>query len=589
MDSIDDPTPTFVDNLRKIPHSAPTYHQTSHPTMRKLIFLLLILPFLANAQTERFNDFKATIQLSAKGDVEVTERIRATANGDQIKRGITRPLRRKQIGNDVEKNSVDYEVTSATRNGATEDFHTKSKNGFRTVYLGNKDHILDPGTYDYELNYTSKDLIYFTNNTDEFRWSVFSSDLRLPVDAATVTLQIPSGLDVLSTFCYTGTRESNDQSRCEVVRNGSTLTFSLNRPLAAGEGLSIAAAFPDGSFYQAPPPPPPSPLERNGTLWFSLIGIFTALIYGYTSWQKYGIDPPSPEVVNQVTPPRGLSPASLGYLNTGYADQYQLTASLTALAVKGYLKIDEEKRSGFLSDSEIFILRPQNKEITNDLPVEQAILYAQLHDAEDIKLDGTFDKRLGAATEEHQKSLNDQHHKYLEQGANSWKVLPYALILLVTVVASAFFLKDTDGFGIAAFGTAFFLLTAGSGLFAWLIRKPSEDKVALWAEIKGLKQYLKLKEEKRRAVPSAPEMTQAYFQSILPYAIAMGIENNWAADLAADVAGTLNQGGNQSMHMAPYLFAGFGGRMNTAYHSAAMPPASAGGGVSGGGGGSGGW
>jgi hypothetical protein len=61
--------------------------------MRKLIFLLLLLPFLANAQTERFNDFKATIRLSAKGDVKVTERIRATANGDQIKRGITRPLR----------------------------------------------------------------------------------------------------------------------------------------------------------------------------------------------------------------------------------------------------------------------------------------------------------------------------------------------------------------------------------------------------------------------------------------------------------------------------------------------------------------
>ena len=92
-------------------------------------------------------------------------------------------------------------------------------------------------------------------------------------------------------------------------------------------------------------------------------------------------------------------------------------------------------------------------------------------------------------------------------------------------------------------------------------------------------------------------MTQPYFQSILPYAIAMGIENNWAADLASDVASTLNQNrnGNQSMHMAPYLVTGFGGRMNTAYHSAAVPPASSsgggggGGGVSGGGGGSGGW
>lgn len=565
--------------------------------MRKLILLLILLPFFASAQTERFNDFKATIKLNTDGDVEVSERIRVTANGNQIKRGITRPLRRKQIGSDVEKSTVDYKVSSATRDGATEDFHTDNKSGFRTVYLGNKDRILEPGTYNYELNYTSADRIYFTDDVNEFRWSVFSSDLRLPVDAATVALQIPVGLDVLSTFCYTGAQGSNDQSRCNVIRNGNTLTFSINRPLAAGEGLNIAAAFPSGSFYQAPPPPPPGPLQQKGTLYLSLIGILSALIYGYTNWRKYGVDPPSPEVVNQVSPPRGLSPASLSYLYTGHAGQSQLTASLTALAVQGYLKIDEEKRSGFLSDREIFILRPQDKVITDDLPTEQAILYSHLYNAGDIELDGTFDERLGVATRKHQESLVDQHSEYLKEGTNGWKVLPYAGILLATVIGSAFFLKNANGFGIAAFGTVIFLLTVGSGLFAWLIRKPSVDKVALWSEVKGLKQYLNLKEERRRAVPGAPEMTQSYFQSILPYAIAMGIENNWAADLASDVASTLNQNrnGNQSMHMLPYQMAGFGGRMNTAYHSAAVPPSSSssggggGGGVSGGGGGSGGW
>ncbi len=569
--------------------------------MRKLIFFLLFLPFFVSAQTERFNDFQSTIQLNNDGEVEVTERIRVTADGKKVKRGITRPLRRKKIGNDGERGPVDYKIISATRDGATEAFHTKNASGFRTVYLGRKNKKLDPGTYSYELSYTSANQIYFTESTNEIRWTVFSSDLRLPVDAASIMLDLPSGLDVLTTACYTGTQGSNNQSRCDVVRNGSVLTFSLNRPLAAGEGLTIAAAFPTGSFYQAPPPPPPpppSPLQQNGSLWFSLLGILTALAYGYTNWKKFGVDPPSPEVVHQPRPPRGLSPASISYLNTGYPVQTQLTASLTALAVKGYIKIDEEKHSGFLSSSEIFILRPQEKQITDDLPAEQAILYAQLRDAGDIELDGQFDERLQTATVAHADSLKEQHHEYLSQGANGWKVLPFFLIMLATVVAGAIFVSYADKIGIAAFVVAILLLTVGSGVFAWLIRQPSADKIALWAEIKGMKKYLNLKEEKRRAVPNAPKMTEDYFQSILPYAIALGIENNWAADLASDVANTLQHNENNSPHMAPYLMTGFSGRMNTAYQSAASPPSSSGGGggfssggggVSGGGGGSGGW
>ncbi|TXF91458.1 DUF2207 domain-containing protein [Neolewinella aurantiaca] len=566
--------------------------------MRKLIFILCLFSFLANAQTERFNDFKATIQLNSEGDVKVSEQIRVTANGDQIERGITRPLRRASIGDDGEREQVDYKVISATRDGAPEDFHTESKRGFRTVYLGSKKRKLEPGTYSYQLDYTSDDQIYFTDNTNELRWSVFSSDLRLPVDAAAVELQLPSGLDVLTTACYTGATGSNDQSRCEVVRSGNTLAFTLNRPLAAGEGLTIAAAFPTGSFYQPPPPPPPTPLQQNGTLWASLLGILAALVYGYTNWKKYGVDPPSPPVVHQFTPPRGLSPASISYLNSGYASQTQLTASLTALAVKGYLKIEEEKRSGFLSSREIFILRPQNKAIGNDLPAEQAILYAHLCDAGDIELDGEFDERLQTATNEHNNNLSEQHRDYLKQGTNGWKVLPFALILLATVIVGVFFISNANAAGFAAFIGTILLLTAGSGIFAWLIRQPSADKVALWAEIKGMKQYLKLSEEKRRAIPGAPEMTQSYFQSILPYAIALGIENNWAADLTSDVTSTLQQDNrNNSMYMAPYLMSGFGGRMNSAYQSAASPPSSGGGGgfagggggVSGGGGGSGGW
>jgi hypothetical protein len=279
------------------------------------------------------------------------------------------------------------------------------------------------------------------------------------------------------------------------------------------------------------------------------------------------------------------------------SSQTQLTASLTDLAIKGYVKIDEEDRKGFLSSSEVFILRPLDKDpdTHQDLAPEEVILYNHLQQIGDLELGGKYDERLAKATTAHNKSLKEQHSEYMKEGNNGWKVLPFGLIALATVIGAVIFLKNAENLGIVLFIFAVTLLIVGTPLYAWLIRKPSEDKVKLWAEIKSLKNYLKLSEEKRKAIPNAPEMTPEYFQSVLPYAIALGIENNWAADLQSDLAGTLSNDRNQhSMHMYPYMLPGFGSKMNTAYGAVSSPPASSGGGSvgggsMGGGGGSGGW
>jgi uncharacterized membrane protein len=140
------------------------------------------------------------------------------------------------------------------------------------------------------------------------------------------------------------------------------------------------------------------------------------------------------------------------------------------------------------------------------------------------------------------------------------------------------------------------LLTIGFGLFVWLIRLPTLEKVTLRAKIKGLNDYLKLSEKKRKQLSDAPEMNQEHFQALLPYAIALGRENNWAADLSADWADSSQR---QTERHMPWLIAGFGTSMGTAYSGTAHHASSAGGGggtsfsggggAVGGGGGTGGW
>lgn len=563
--------------------------------MRLIIYLLVFLPLFLTAQSEEFSKFDVSLTLRQDGSLDVSEDIAAVVNGKIIKRGITRALPRGPIGDEVEMERFDYDIHSVSRNGSTEDYHTKNERGSKVVYFGSKNRYLDPGTHRFGLEYSAPKQIYFLEDREEVRWTLAGIDTELPIKAASVTLDLPTGLNVLGTACYTGGFGSTEQA-CETVRENNQIKYTLSRALSPGEGMVVAAVFPVGSFVKPPPAPPATSLQRNGTKYLSFIGMLIALMYGYRTWQIHGVDPPTPEVRTQFTAPRGLSPASIHYLNTYMASQTQLTASLTDLAIKGYLKIDEEERSGLFTSSEMFILRPlqRDPQVQQDLAPEQIALYNQLRNMGDIELDGKYDKRLAKATEAHNKSLKEQHADYLKEGSNGWKVLPYGLIMQVTVVAAAFFLNHAENLGIVLFIFAVTLLVVGTPLYAWLIRKPSEDKVKLWAEIKSLKQYLKLSEKERRAIPNAPEMTEAYFQSVLPYAIALGIENNWAADLQSDLAGTLDNDRNrQRGYYYPYMMPGFGNKMNTAYGAVSSPPASSGGGAGGGsvggGGGSGGW
>ncbi len=552
--------------------------------------------FQLNAQQEAIKNFSAELTVEADGSVVVAENITVYANGNEIKRGITRALHRRPIGEDAATDRFDYEVISVTRNGIEDGYHTKSENGYRVIYVGKKDVILDPGTYTYTVKYRSDNQAYFLEGIDEIRWPLIGTEGRLPVEKASMTINFPSGTELINSSCYTGGDGSRDAD-CTISRGVSSVTFTSDRPLAVGEGMLVSTGAPIGTIMRPVPPPPPTPLQQKGSLWASIFGLFLSLYYGYTTWKKFGVDPVVEDPGLQFAPPEGLSPASVAYLHSSYPSQAQLTASITALAIGGYLDIVEEERSGFLSKKEIFILRPTNlKPQAGSLPPEQQILYDQLLKiGEDIELNGEYNEQLNAVTTKHSESLSEQHGAFLKEKSNGKKILPLLAIFVATAVLGGLFLQYSPKPGIVVFAATMFLLTIGLCLFAWLIRLPTLEKVTLRGKIKGLNNYLKLSEKKRKQLYNAPEMNQDHFQALLPYAIALGRENNWASDLSADWADSSQRETNRHM---PWLIAGFGTNMGTAYSGTAHHAASSGGGGTsfsggggsvGGGGGTGGW
>jgi hypothetical protein len=101
-----------------------------------LLACLLVLP--AVHAREEILSFDADIQVRSDGSMQLTERIRVRAEGDQIKRGIYRDFPtdyRDRLNNRIQ---VGFEVARVMRDGQAENYRTERQaNGVR-VYIGKR-------------------------------------------------------------------------------------------------------------------------------------------------------------------------------------------------------------------------------------------------------------------------------------------------------------------------------------------------------------------------------------------------------------------------------------------------------------------
>lgn len=147
--------------------------------------------------------------------------------------------------------------------------------------------------------------------------------------------------------------------------------------------------------------------------------------------------------------------------------------------------------------------------------------------------------------------------------------------------------------------------------FAWLLYAPTLAGRRVLDEIEGLKMYLQTAEADRLNRMRSPQLTPEVFESFLPYAFALGVENQWSEAFKKMLSQALADPVQQSSSYRPgwyngYLASGllgqqnlldnignqFGSQLSTAVTYSSMPPGSSsgagGGGFSGGGGGGGG-
>jgi hypothetical protein len=368
------------------------------------------------------------------------------------------------------------------------------------------------------------------------------------------------------------------------------------------------------------------------------------------AWARVGRDPKGGAIYPRFEPPAGLSPAAARFIRQQGFDDGCLTAAILSMAVKGALTIRETGK-GLLGRATYALQPQgrTGRRLSRGEVAAYLALFAEDDAPLDLKPDKKNGARVDRARAALQKALRDEHVDatfrrnarervaatgagavltagMILYGANgSW--VPVALwagaALAVAVVVNAlaglidrpkrifgavvviallgWFCRELIGTvasdaqlggllssmamrSTALAGGAFGIAAA---LFGRIMGAPTRSGRRLLDELEGFGLYMKPAEEDRLDKLHPPERTPELFERLLPYAVALGLAQQWAAKFASVLAGA----DAPSWYRGSDRFdtAGFGANLGSAVGAAKPPAQRSSSGFSGGGGGGGGW
>jgi hypothetical protein len=558
-----------------------------------LFFAFFAVAISAAWSDERILNYHSEILIKTDGWIEVTETIVVRAEGRQIRRGIFRdyPTRyRDRAGNDVE---VLYKPRAVLRNDRAEDFSSEKRgNGVRT-YFGSADRMLDHGIHTYTFRYDAGRMLGFFDDYDELYWNA-TGLWDFPIDNATATVSFAFEVDgdTLNTSAYTGPFGGRGQEYLASIDFSGSANFETTKPLAAGEGLTISVAWPKGLVEE----PGIAKmawwiLSDNLNLLIAIAGLIGMFAYYIPVWQRHGKDPAPGVIYTRYAPPDGFSPASLRYIDNMSYDDTAMTAAVVNLAVKGYLRISED-------DDEHELIRTEPAASSPPLAAgERELRDALFRDDNRVVLDNEYHELLGKARSAHRDSLQKDYEDRYFRSNGALNLPPLMIGLLASILALIVGSHPT----VLVIATIVAMVVTLI-VFAIIMKKPTGLGRALLDEVAGFKEYLEIAERDEMNLRNPPHKTPLLFEQYLPFALALGVEQQWAERFTSVFASISGPGGTpyqpawyngswNSLNLrsnTANLSSGLGGAISSSVTAPGSSSGSGGGGSSGGGGGGGG-
>ncbi|MFV2059448.1 MAG: DUF2207 domain-containing protein [Gammaproteobacteria bacterium] len=204
---------------------------------------------------ERVYTYSSVIKVLPNRSLDVTETITVYVENKKIRHGIYRDFETTRVNQDNKKIKVDLQILEVKRNGVREKFHTRQQENKIRVFFGSKDKIVNKGIQTYAFRYITNNQINSYTNKDEFYWNASGNKWSMPVFRVEATIILPAQVKKKSiTFnAYSGYTGVNKQDYISSFANNHTVKFALNKKYLAGNGLTIAIAWPKGFLDPASP------------------------------------------------------------------------------------------------------------------------------------------------------------------------------------------------------------------------------------------------------------------------------------------------------------------------------------------------
>jgi len=365
-----------------------------------LFVLAALRPALAE---ERITGFRSDIEVRQDGSMRVAETISVIAEGVQIRHGIYRDIPTLYRSPTGENYRVGFNVVSVERDGAAEPYITQGISNGKRVRIGSADTFVPQGEHSYRITYDVTGEIGFFKDYDELYWNVNGTGWDFTADRVEAQVSLPAGARILDYTAYTGEQGSTAKDFRADLIDDAHIHFETTHPLGAHENLTIVVSWPKGIVAE---PTKAQRAERflaqNLPIFASGLGFLLVLGYYMSTWLRVGKDPPAGTIVPLFHPPKDLSPAAVRFIRRMGYDRKAFTAALIDMAVKGYLRIEDDGSKFELVKTG----SPQNLSSG-----EKRIGDALFSGARSIKMTNAHHAKFGSAINRLRESLEAEHQK----------------------------------------------------------------------------------------------------------------------------------------------------------------------------------
>jgi hypothetical protein len=411
------------------------------------------------------------------------------------------------------------------------------------------------GTATFEYDVTGA--VTPAGDIEELRWFAIGG-WQVPVETATVRVTGPAQIQNLS--CFAGALASAIACTAASMDHAGIVAEFEQQGLGPDEVLTVVVGYPSGTSGGAPILVRRFDLSTAFTVNAVTGGVLAALLVlllggvGLLYWTRgrdarvvdHESGAVSPVRDGHFAPPDGVRPGQIGTLIDEQADVVDVTATIVDLAVRGYLRIDEQPRQAYdAPDWEL--VRMPHAPVKALMPYERALFDAIFAGGDAVllsRLHGSFAASLG-------KVRDALYADVVRQGwfarrpdtvRTRWTTLG-VLLTLAGVVATVLLAWFTT-YGLLGLA----LIIAGAALAVggqYMPARTAKGATAL-AHTLGFRRYLAATD-----LSDAPETDRIeLFSRYLPYAVVFDSVDRWAR-VVASVTGDGREADNLYWYHGP--------------------------------------